>query len=255
MQQSEASGGDSASGALSGRTVLTSISANGVLEVVLRRPSAHNAISRELSSSLLAAIEEGRSNREVRAIILRGEGPSFSSGQDLSEAPTAADIERLQAICRALRTGPPAIAAVHGHAIGGGAEIAFACDFIVASSDSTFRLPEVELGLAPGGGVSMFLVSALGPNRAARLLLLGEKLSAQTARSAGLVHSVTDDSGLLAAARELADTLARSDPAAVRRAKACLRAAWTELYDAAYSSELKAMLGASRDRWPDRPRR
>lgn len=231
-------------------TVKTSISANGVLEIVLSRPSVRNAINRELSSLLLAALEEGRGDPAVRATLVRGEGRSFSSGQDLKEPASADHIRRLQDICRALRTGPPAVAAVHGHAIGGGAEIAFACDFIVASSGARFRLPEVEVGLAPGGGVSMFLVSAVGPNRAARLLLLGEELAAREAEEAGLVYSVAAESQLLAEARALANTLARSDPSALRRTKLCLQSAWAHLYETAYRSELDAMIDAARLHWP-----
>lgn len=237
----------------SGPAVTTSISASGVLEIVLSRPAVHNAINSEVSSLLLAALEEGRSNRAVRATILRGEGPSFSSGQDLKEPASPDHTERLQDICRALRTGAPAIAAVHGHAIGGGAEIAFACDFIVASSGALFRLPEVEIGLAPGGGVSLFLMSAAGPSRAARLLLLGDELSARQADEAGLVHSVVEESEVLARSRALATTLARRDPTALRRAKLCLQSAWAELYETAYRTELRAMNAAGQARWSREP--
>lgn len=237
--------------ASSGPAVKTSMSANGVLEIVVSRPAVHNAINREVSSRLLAALEEGRSNPEVRATILRGEGPSFSSGQDLREAASTDHIRRLQDICRALRNGAPTIAAVHGHAIGGGAEIAFACDFVVAASGARFRLPEVEIGLAPGGGVSMFLMSAAGPGRAASLLLLGEELTARQAGEAGLLHSVVDESELWVTARALANTLARRDPAALRRAKRCLQSAWAKLYETAYATESEAMIAAGQAHWPE----
>jgi enoyl-CoA hydratase/carnithine racemase len=97
----------------------------------------------------------------------------------------------------------------------------------------------------------MFLVTAVGPNRAARLLLLGEGLSAQEAHEAELVYAVDDESELLGRARDLANRLARSDPTAIQRAKACLHSAWADLYETAYRSELKTMVEAGQARWPD----
>lgn len=227
----------------------TSMSGQGVLEVVLCRPTVHNAINRELSAALLAALHEATSSGDARAILLRGDGPSFCSGQDLKEPAPEDHVQRLQDTCRTLRGGPPAVAAVHGHAIGGGAELAFACDFVVASSDASFRLPEVELGLAPGGGISMFLALALGPSRAASLLLLGEELTVQAAHKAGMIHSVCEPAALPAVSRALAGTLAGGDPDAMRRAKGCLRSAWSELYETTYGSEWHAMVEAGRERW------
>ena len=96
----------------------------------------------------------------------------------------------------------------------------------------------------------MFLVSAVGPSRAARLLLLGEELGAREAEEAGLVYSVAAESELLATARALANTLARSDPSALRRTKLCLQSAWAHLYETAYRTELDAMIETARLHWP-----
>jgi enoyl-CoA hydratase/carnithine racemase len=228
--------------------LLTSLSAAGVLEICLDRPSVHNAVNGELSLALLGALDDVRTRDDVGAILVRGAGPSFCSGQDLKETPSDEHARRMQDICRKLREGPPAVAMVHGHAIGAGAEIAFACDLIVVSPRAAFRLPEVEVGLAPGGGVSLFLVTALGPARAAQLLLLGQELGAAEAVDLGLAHAMSEETELLADARCLAEKLAARDALAMRLAKRVLNLAWRDLYEKAYAAELEAMLSTVRAR-------
>jgi 2-(1,2-epoxy-1,2-dihydrophenyl)acetyl-CoA isomerase len=228
--------------------LLTSLSAAGVLEICLDRPSVHNAMNGELSLALLDALDDIRARDDIGAILLRGAGPSFCSGQDLKETPSDEHAARVQDICRKLRDGPPAVAMVQGHAIGAGAEIAFACDLIVVSPRASFRLPEVEVGLAPGGGVSLFLVTALGPARAAQLLLLGEGVGAAEAVDLGLAYAMSEEAGLLADARRLAEKLAERDVSAMRLAKRILNFAWLDLYEKAYAAELEAMLSTVRAR-------
>jgi enoyl-CoA hydratase/carnithine racemase len=168
-----------------------------VATVELNRPYRLNAITDQVVRGLLASFE--RAAREgARAVILAGAGRSFCSGHDLREPDPQEDaqafrdrLERLQDVTRAIKALPvPVIAAVQGWAVGAGAEFAFACDLVVAATDTRFAFPEVGVGLAVTNGISQILGFAAGPQRAKYLLMTGSTFTAQDGLRWGLVNAV-----------------------------------------------------------------
>lgn len=209
------------------RTVDVAV-ADGVAVVTLDRPERLNAVAPALVDDLLAALDEvGREDSGVRAVVLTGNGRAFCAGHDLKEPPAAGDsrrrLERIQEVTRRIRTLPqPVIAAVHGYAIGAGAEFALGCDLVLAAEDAVFAFPEAGLGLSVTGGVSRLLPLLVGPLKAKELLLLGERVGAAEAARIGLVNAVVPD--VREAALERARTIAAKPPYAVALAKRVLDA-------------------------------
>lgn len=198
--------------------------AEGVAEVWLNRPARLNAVTPGLVEELLAALGGLGGEREVRAVVLAGKGRAFCAGHDLKQPPPEGDsrarLERLQEVTRALRALPqPVIAAVHGYAIGAGAEFALGCDLVLAADDAVFSFPEAGLGLSVTGAASRLLPLLVGPSRAKELLLLGERIDAARAESIGLVNAVVAGERLLEHAREWARRLADRPASAVTLAK------------------------------------
>ncbi|NIJ10373.1 enoyl-CoA hydratase/carnithine racemase [Saccharomonospora amisosensis] len=197
---------------------------DGTAEVWLDRPTRLNAVTPALVEDLLAALDRLAADSGVRAVVLAGRGRAFCAGHDLKQPPPQGDprrrLERLQQVTRALRALPqPVIAAVHGYAIGAGAEFALGCDLVLAADDAVFRFPEVGLGLSVTGAASRLLPLLVGPLRAKELLLFGERIDAARAESMGLVNAVVDGERLLEHAREWARRLAEKPAAAVTLAK------------------------------------
>ena len=223
---------------------------DGVGDIPLDRPAPHNAVDEApvegLHDALAAAAADG-----ARALLLRGAGPSFCSGHDLQAAAPASEaelrhhVERLQDVSRILRATVPSVAAVHGHAIGAGCELALSCDLVLAASDARFRMPEVPLGLAIGGGSSALLVHAVGPLRARELVLLGEPFDADRAQALGLVNAVVEPAELPTRARALAATLAAQPPRALAAAKDVLHAVADHALERAYALETDAMVATN----------
>jgi len=179
----------------------------------LNRPDSLNAINAALLASLVAHIHD---NRNSRTLVLQGMGRAFCAGEDLKETLTPhqgnADelrsaLEALQEITRLLTSLPcPVIAAVHGFAVGAGAEIALLADLVVASPQTRFRFPEVLLGHAPTEGITARLTAMVGLMRAKELLLTGRWLDAVEAHAIGMVTELAENPQ--ARARELAQQLA-----------------------------------------------
>jgi enoyl-CoA hydratase/carnithine racemase len=211
---------------MSGGPVRLEVS-DGVATVTLERPEALNAISTGLAVALAAAVEPLATDPAVRAVVLAGAGDrAFSVGADLKERAGFDDhgwfVQR-EAFRRgfaAVRRCPlPTVAAVFGYALGGGAELALACDLVVAADDATFGLPEVRLGLVPAGGGTQLLVRRVGRSAAKDLVLTGRRVDAGEALRLGLADRVVPRAELPAAARGLAAEIAGNAPTAVRLAK------------------------------------
>jgi enoyl-CoA hydratase/carnithine racemase len=169
---------------------------------------------------------------EVRALVLRGAGPAFSTGGDVSEFGTAPSPLVARAVRwrrdvwgRLLGLRAATVAAVHGFAVGGGLEMALLCDLCVAATDARFALPETGLGMIPGVAGTQTAVRRTGIGRAAELVLTGRFLDARVARAWGLVNRVVPPARLRPEAHGLAERLAALDPRLVRAARRCLRAA------------------------------
>ena len=190
----------------------------------LNRPDARNALSPELMEELATALEAWDADPEVRCIVIAGSREWFAAGadirnmadrdfQDMLEAPSAAFWPRLAAI----RT--PLIAAVSGYALGGGCELALACDMIVASENAELGQPEILLGIIPGGGGTQRLARLMGKQRAIELVLTGRRIDALEAYQLGVVNKVSKSKEWLTDALELAAVVARRPPIAARLAK------------------------------------
>jgi enoyl-CoA hydratase/carnithine racemase len=204
-----------------------------VAEIILDRPPV-NALSTALARSIAAVCIELAAESTVRAVVFGGApGPAFCAGADLKEraAMTDADIAAQRPVIRALfgavlALPQPAIAAVHGFALGGGCELALSCDLIVADETAVFGLPEVTVGLVPGGGGTQLALRRLGVGRAADLVLTGRKIAIDEAERIGLVDRRVPEGTAGAAALELASQIAANSPVAVRAAKRALRNGW-----------------------------
>ncbi|HEV3399217.1 MAG TPA: enoyl-CoA hydratase-related protein [Actinomycetes bacterium] len=201
--------------------------AGGVATVTLNRPEALSAISTELALALAEAVEPLATDPGVRAVVLTGAGErAFCVGADLKQRAGFDDhgwfVQR-EAFRRgfaAVRRCPlPTVAAVSGFALGGGTELALACDLIVAATDATFGLPEVRLGLVPAGGGTQLLARRVGRSAARDLVLTGRRVGATEARQLGLADRVVPRGEVLAAATALAAEIAGNAPTAVRMAK------------------------------------
>jgi len=189
------------------------IHANGVAHVTMNRPGALNALSPDLIDALTAAFRTLDRDDAVRVVLLSGAGRHFCAGADIKAMldMTAADAVRaaFSGCCDALAAvGKPVVAAVHGHALGGGCELVEMCDVVIAANDAVFGHPEATVGTMPGAGGTQRLPRALGKHKAMDLLLTGRLMDAAEAERAGLVSRVVAAEDLRTEARAVADRIA-----------------------------------------------
>ena len=191
--------------------------------ITINRPEVLNALKATTKEEISSAIDMAGEDENVRGVIITGTGRGFISGNDISEihvdAEAAVTVE-MSRQAHALfdkfdRLGKPIIAAVNGYAMGGGAELALACDLRVASTKAVFALPEVRLGVAPCYGGTQRLPRLIGAGRAKDLLFTGRKVSAEEAYSIGLVERLTEPETLMEEATGLMRTILRNGPIAV----------------------------------------
>lgn len=202
--------------------------------IVLNRPDQINAINDDIRRGVPAALAELDADPDVRVIVIRGEGPrGFCAGADIKErraAETSVQVRRRMERTRWIealdRTEKPVIAAIHGYCMGGGMELALACDLRFAGPEAIFALPETGLGLIPGGGGTQRLAGAVGPGRALDLLLTGDRVDAQRALAIGLVTRVASSTAsLVDEVLALAHQIASKPPTATVFVKQAARAA------------------------------
>ena len=198
--------------------------------VSLNRPDMLNAYNVEMRDDLHEILQAVRDDPEVRVMILRGEGPAFSTGGDVSEFGSAPSPVRAREVRwqrdnwgLLLRLPQPTIAAVHGYTVGGGMEMALLCDLCIAADDTVFFLPETGLGMIPGVGGTQTAPRAIGLGRALDMVLTGKRLKADQALQIGLVNQVVPLATLLTEAKSLAYTLSRCNPTVVALAKRAVR--------------------------------
>ena len=196
----------------------------------LDRPEARNALSPELMEELGALLERWDEDPEIRCVVIAGNDDWFAAGgdikamsersfQEIMTSPAARFWPRVAS----LRT--PLVAAVSGYALGGGCELALACDMVVAAESAQFGQPEILLGIIPGGGGTQRLARVMGKQRAMELVLTGRRIHADEAHALGIVTAVAPDGEWLDRALELAATVAERPPLAVRLAKQAVLAA------------------------------
>jgi enoyl-CoA hydratase/carnithine racemase len=200
----------------------------GTLQLMLNRPARRNALSVELMEQLESELLRASGDTSVRAVILTGAGgKSFCSGMDLevlhghlTGQPGGAQIRKLQrwlqeVFCRLEELEKPTICAVEGACVGGGLELALACDFRVAAEDAFFGFPEVKIGMLPDLGGTTRLARMVGPSVAKEWLMTGRSYSAAQAQALGLVSEVVKQGAALEAARKLGEELAANAPVAL----------------------------------------
>ncbi|MDO3678948.1 enoyl-CoA hydratase/isomerase family protein [Paenibacillus ehimensis] len=222
-----------------------------VFTVTIRREEKLNAMNREMMAELTDCFGWLHRQDQARAVILTGTGKAFMAGADI-EGYNGFDMGQFFAfqdqgreMYRSIEScGKPVIAAVNGYALGGGFELALACDLIVASEKAKFGLPEVKLGLVPGGGGIQKIARAIGPYAAKELTMTGQFVTAAEGRIMQFVHQVTEPEALLETALKLAQDIAAQAPLAVQALKKLINEGrdasleTAQAYDRAYLASL-----------------
>ena len=231
--------------------------AGSIVVLTLDRPSVRNAIDDDLLDALLAAVRGLAEDGTARAVVLTGEGSqAFSSGMDLRERSGFSDEQLtdqhrriVELVTRVNEFPQPTIAAIEGYALAGGFELALACDLVVAARDAQLGLPEVRIGIFPGGGSTRLLTWAVGAPRARDLILTGRRISGAEAETWGIVSRLADPGQALAGAMALAAELAGAASLGVREAKRAIRAAHASMAAGqAAEDEMYDVVVQSRDR-------
>jgi enoyl-CoA hydratase len=231
--------------------------ADGVAEIRLNRPHRLNAVTQQLYDELTDALNRAEADRDARVVLLTGEGRAFCVGADLKEhkaGRTAFDrrqyLQGEQIVCKRLMTlKRPVVAAVNGYALGAGAELAIASDFLLMAQSAQIGLPEISIGNFLGGGVTVLLPRLVGLAKARELVFLGERINGEEAVRIGLANRSFPDEGFIDAAREFAKRVATKAPFSMQLAKEQLNFAAESTMDAALRAELEGMVfvGTTRD--------
>jgi len=199
----------------------------GIATITFNRPKALNALNEALLGELSQALDQVAADEEIRVLILTGAGEkAFVAGADISELVTYNALQAKwfaangQVIVDTLQKLPiPVIAAVNGFALGGGNEMALACDFIYAAENAMFGLPEISLGLIPGFGGTQRLPRLIGTNMAKEMILTGKMIGAAEALQLGLVNKVCAPDALMAEVKKTAGVIATKGRVSLRAAK------------------------------------
>jgi 2-(1,2-epoxy-1,2-dihydrophenyl)acetyl-CoA isomerase len=187
-----------------------------LLKITLNRPDKFNSFNREMALQLQYSLDEANNNKSIRAILITGEGKAFCAGQDLAEAmdPNGPGIEKIvkehynPIIQRIRDIEKPIVCVVNGVAAGAGANIALACDVVVAGASVSFIQAFSKIGLIPDSGGTFFLPRLIGFGKASALMMLGDKVSATDAERMGMIYKVFDDAVLHEEGLKIAATLA-----------------------------------------------
>ena len=226
---------------------------DAVQRITLNRPDRLNAVSEELYTAVLEQLMAADTDPAVRCVLLIGAGRAFCVGADLkshgqrarSESDQKRYVDLGQRVCAQIQQmGTPVIAAVHGYALGAGAEMAVSADFLVIATDARMGFPEVSIGTFVGGGVTYRLPRLVGLRRATELLMLGERFTGAQAAEWGLAHAAVEADQLDHAAHDLAIALATKAPISLARMKKALLTA-TEM-DVALRDEAADLLAVMR---------
>ena len=203
---------------------------NGVMHITLSRPEVLNSFNRDMALSFQRALDDAERNPEVRAILISAQGRAFCAGQDLSEAIEDNGLEHKQIVAehynpiilRLRKIGKPIVAAVGGVAAGAGANIALACDIVIASEKASFIQAFSQIGLIPDSGGTFILPRLVGFARATALMMTAEKVSAEDAAQMGMIWKCVPDDTLESASVSLAEKLAKMPTRGFALTKKCL---------------------------------
>ena len=203
---------------------------NGIVTIQLNRPNVLNAINRQMLDKLDAEVSRLHQDTSTRVVILTGSGDrSFCVGADLNHIATFTPecirkwvIDGNRTLSRLANLPIPVIAAINGYTIGGGLEVALACDLRIADDTSSFSLPEITHGWFPGWGGTNRLLNIIGETKAKEMIFLGERIDATTALNLGLVNRIFSIESLSIETTKIAESLAKKSPIAIQASKAAL---------------------------------
>ena len=237
-------------------TILTSVEEN-VGTIIINRPEVRNALSTQVLGDIRGALAEFRHDDEVGVVVFTGAGDrAFAAGADINELRERTFLDALASLMQAVYDEiedyeKPTIAAVNGLALGGGCELAMACDIRIASENARFGQPEVNLSIIPGAGGTQRLARLVGKGKATEMILTGEIIGAEEAHRVGLVTRVTSSDELVDAVREMARSIMSKGPLAIRLAKLAIRTGFeTDLKTGLVVERLaQAVLLTSEDKW------
>lgn len=248
---------------------------DGIAIVTLNRPDKLNALNAEVRRQLMDQFDVMAEDEGVKVVVIHGAGDkAFVAGADIGEFAARTSMEQ-RAVYERRRVyetvadfPKPVIAAIHGYCLGGGSELALACDIRVADSTAQISQAEIRIGLIPGGGGTQRLARLVGRGHTLRMALTGDMIDAEEAHRIGLVEFLTDEGQHLERALELAERMVRWSPVSLRLAKEATRAAFEmplsaglayerELFLAAFASEdgkegVKAFMEKRRAEWTGR---
>jgi enoyl-CoA hydratase/carnithine racemase len=219
-----------------------------VAHVTMNRPAAMNAMSRRMITELRMTLERAQNDPEAALIVLSGAGGNFCAGDDLKEAEQQTGQEflslimDLQRLTRLLMGEKPTIAALDGYAVGGGFELALACDFRVGTKRVRMGCVETRVGMVITGGASVLLPYLVGQGLAREIVLAAQIFDAVTARQMGLLHRLVDPDALETEVQALTDTLLSRAPLAVRESKRLLNRPLESELERAFQNELEAIM-------------
>lgn len=206
------------------RNILYS-SENEVAVITLNRPRVRNAMSSELKDELADALNDIKRQKKVKVLIITGGESVFSAGADIKEMQSSEAAEMLTILEKAGSINDtleqmqiPVIAAINGPALGGGCELALACDFRVAGENASFGFPEISLGVIPGAGGTLRLTRLIGAAKAKEMIMLGKRINGKEASQIGLVTEVVPDDQVLQAAYRFAEKLKHPSCSAAKAA-------------------------------------
>ncbi len=230
---------------------------NGVGFITLNRPDKYNSYNREMALALQARLDECETDDEIRCIYITGAGKGFCSGQDLSEAmnPTPEEFERMvrehynATILRLRKIEKPIIAAVNGVAAGAGANLALACDIVLASESASFIQAFSKIGLIPDSGGTYFLPRLVGMQRAAALMMTADKVTATEAASMGMIYKCFPDDIFEAESKKMALYLAQMPTKGIGLTKRLLNETYNHSLEEQLDreKEVQALAGSSYD--------
>ena len=200
--------------------------------ITINRPEKRNALNIQTRQEGAAVLDELRDDETIRVVVFTGSGDkAFIAGADIAEfagrtALTQRDVMMGRSLFTAIDSFPkPVIAMINGYCLGGGCELALACDLRIASEMASFGQPEINLGIIPGGGGTQRLTRMIGEGKAMELILTGDIINAQTAFTLGLVNMVVPATDLEAKTTEIANRIAEKSPIALRMAKEAVKLA------------------------------
>ncbi|MFN2453139.1 MAG: enoyl-CoA hydratase/isomerase family protein [Pyrinomonadaceae bacterium] len=203
-----------------------------VAVITINRPEKRNALNIQTRMEGAAALDELRDDAEIGVVVFTGAGDkAFIAGADIAEfanrtALTQRDVMMARSLFTAVDSFPkPVIAMVNGYCLGGGCELALACDLRIASETASFGQPEINLGIIPGGGGTQRLTRLIGEGKAMELILTGDIIDAKTAYALGLVNTVVPAADLEAKTMEIATRIAEKSPIALQMAKEAVKLA------------------------------